>query len=175
MNLIANLALQRSAWILLSLSALILESTALYFQYQMGLAPCIMCIYQRTAVLGLLFAGVVGAIAPQNIFIRMSGFAIWAVSAIWGYLIAAEHIAMQNNTDPFAFSCEIVPNFPSFMPLHQWLPWFFEATGDCGNIDWSFLTMSMPAWMQITFAIYTILFIAVFAISLMKPNVQLKS
>ena len=127
MTFIANLARQRSAWLVLAASAFILEATALFFQYQMGLAPCIMCIYQRTAMLGLLIAGLIGAIAPDKIFARLMAFLTWAVSSIWGYLIAVEHMQMQTNTDPFAFSCEIVPNFPSFMPLHEWSPWFFAA------------------------------------------------
>lgn len=147
---------QRLPWLLLAGIAFILEAAALFFQYAMDLGPCVMCIYQRTAMLGLLFAGIAGAIKPQNVFARSIGFALWAISAIWGYLIAAEHIAMQNNTDPFAFAgCAFEPNFPEFLPLHQWMPWFFEVTGDCGNISWQFLGLSMPGWMQVIFAIAT--------------------
>ncbi|AIY65000.1 disulfide bond formation protein DsbB [Pseudoalteromonas piratica] len=152
---------QRLPWLLLAGIAFILEAAALFFQYAMDLGPCVMCIYQRTAMLGLLFAGIAGAIKPQNVFARVIGFTLWAISAIWGYLIAAEHIAMQNNTDPFAFAgCAFEPNFPAFLPLHQLVPWFFEVTGDCGNISWQFLGLSMPGWMQVIFAIAsTVLFI----------------
>ena len=138
MTWLANLAQQRSAWLLLAFSAFIFELIALYFQYQMGLEPCIMCIYQRTAMLGLL---------------------AWAVASIWGYLIARQHIDMQTTTDPFAFSCEFEPNFP--LPLHEWMPHFFAATGDCGNIDWQFAGLSMPAWMEIIFAVFTLILISV--------------
>ena len=48
-----------------------------------------------------------------------------------------------------------MPNFPSWAPLHEWLPRIFAATGDCGDIDWQFLDMSMPQWMIVIFAIYT--------------------
>ena len=37
----------RWPWLLIALSAGILELTALYFQYGMGLEPCVMCVYQR--------------------------------------------------------------------------------------------------------------------------------
>ena len=145
---------QRLPWLILAAIALLLEAAALYFQYAMDLGPCEMCIYQRTAMLGLLLAGVTGAINPQNIVFRLLGFTIWAVSAIWGFLIAKEHIARQGNTDPFAFSgCAFEPNFPDFLPLHHWAPWFFEVRGDCGSIDWQFLGLSMPGWMQVIFAI----------------------
>ena len=47
---ISDWAEQRWAWALLFASALLLELVALYFQYGMDLKPCIMRIYQRTAV-----------------------------------------------------------------------------------------------------------------------------
>ena len=160
MNFIASLPTSRAAWLTLAASAFILEICALFFQYFLNLAPCIMCIYQRTAVLGLVFCAV-SAINPHQVLLRVFGYLCWAVSAFWGWSIANEHIAMQQNTNPFAFSCEIVPNFPSFMPLHQWIPSFFEATGDCGQISWSFLGMSMPGWMQVIFALYSMAFVLV--------------
>jgi disulfide bond formation protein DsbB len=159
MNWLANLSTQRTPWLLFSIIILCLEITALYFQYQMGLAPCIMCIYQRTAMLGLLISGVIGLVKPHNLLCRVSAFIIWGVASIWGFFIATDHVAMQTTTDPFAFSCEFEPNFPTFLPLHKIIPAFFEATGDCGNIDWMFIGMSMPQWMQIIFALISIVLI----------------
>lgn len=156
MNWLAHLPVQRSSWLLLTAIVFALEVTALFFQYNMGLAPCIMCIYQRSAVLGLLFAAIIGAAKPQSKIVRVLAYLVWGISSIWGYLIASEHIAMQTTTDPFAFTCEFEPNFPSFMPLHEWIPQFFQATGDCGNIDWQFIGLSMPAWMEIIFALFTL-------------------
>ena len=51
---------QRWPWVLLAVSALSLMLVALFFQYGMALAPCIMCVYQRFAISGIFFAGVVG-------------------------------------------------------------------------------------------------------------------
>ncbi|MCC2616254.1 disulfide bond formation protein DsbB [Aestuariibacter halophilus] len=151
------LADSKHAWGWLFFSALGLELTALYFQYGMGLEPCIMCIYQRTAVFGVMLAGLVPWLA-NNFITRVVGFVTWGVSAIWGLLIAIEHVDIQTATNPFFASCEIVPNFPAFMPLHEWVPQMFAATGDCGDIDWQFLTLSMPQWMIVIFAIYSALF-----------------
>lgn len=151
---------QKWAWATLFGSAAVLEMVALYFQYGMGLEPCIMCIYQRTAVFGVLFAGLF-PLLKNNIITRLIGFVVWGISAIWGLLIAIEHVDLQMETNPFFVSCEIVPNFPSFMPLHHWLPNIFAATGDCGNIDWQFLDMSMPQWMIVIFAAYSAVFTVV--------------
>jgi protein dithiol:quinone oxidoreductase len=151
---LANLSRNSSAWALLLFSALGLEAAALYFQYSMELRPCIMCIYQRTAVFGILFSALLPLLS-NNILTRMVAYLGWGVSAVWGMLIAYEHVEIQTAANPFFATCEIVPNFPSWAPLHEWLPSVFAATGDCGDIDWSFVGMSMPQWMLVIFAIYT--------------------
>ena len=153
----------RSLWLFIFGIAGLLELTALFFQYIMDLGPCVMCIYQRTAMLGLLLSGLVGAIKPSNMVFRIVSYTVFVISSIWGFLIAKEHVAMQTNTDPFAFTgCAFEPNFPEFLPLHHWAPWFFEVTGDCGSIDWQFLGLSMPQWMQVIFAVAFVVFTLIF-------------
>ena len=98
MNWLAQLPTQRTPWLLFTGIVFLLEVTALFFQYQMGLAPCIMCIYQRTAVLGLLGAGIIGATKPQSKLVRAIAYLVWGVSSVWGYFIAREHIEMQTTT-----------------------------------------------------------------------------
>lgn len=150
-------------WVVLMLSALCFEICALYFQYAMGLEPCIMCIYQRTAMLGIFFAGLIGVIGHKHWFARLIAFAIWGTSAIWGMLIAVEHVDIQSGSSFFVM-CELVPNFPSWLQLHEWIPSFFEATGDCGNIDWQFAGYSMPQWMIAIFALYSFTVVSMFVL-----------
>ena len=163
MNFLSQLPLNQRAWQLLAVSALCFELIALYFQYIMGLEPCIMCIYQRTAVWGIFLAGVVGALGCQFLVVRLVAYALWATGAIWGLMLALEHVEMQSTTMSFLFSCEYIPNFPSWAPLHQWLPALFEATGDCGDIKWQFLGFTMPQVMVLIFGFYS----AVLAIALL--------
>lgn len=164
---IAKLPEQTRPWMLLLFSTLALLATALYFQYGMGLEPCIMCIYQRTAVLGVALSALLVSIYNSSIT-RLIGFSGWGISAIWGLLIAIEHVDIQTAANPFFVTCEIVPNFP--VPLHEWFPAFFEAAGDCGNIDWSFLGFSMPQWMIVIFAVYSLSFVIVFGARLLNKR-----
>ncbi len=170
MNFISQLSLNQRAWQLLAISALCFELIALYFQYFMGLEPCIMCIYQRTAVWGIFLAGVIGAFGCQHLVMRIVAYGLWATGAIWGFIIALEHVDMQSSTMSFLFSCEIVPNFPSWAPLHQWLPALFEASGDCGDIKWDFLGFSMPQVMLVIFAAYSTAFTIVLLTRLLKEK-----
>ncbi|WP_371189039.1 disulfide bond formation protein DsbB [Thalassotalea maritima] len=158
---INNFVLSPACWWLLASSALALELTALFFQYGMGLEPCIMCVYQRVAILAIVIGGVIGAIGNRFMLGRLLGFAAWGTGAIWGLKIAIEHVKIQQ-ADSWFYTCDLFPNFPTWAPLHDWFPALFAATGDCGEISWSFLGFSMPQWMIVIFAIYSLLFVTFF-------------
>ncbi|MBT8448312.1 MAG: disulfide bond formation protein B, partial [Gammaproteobacteria bacterium] len=57
--MVVKFYLQRRWWLLLVSSMLLFELTALYFQYRLELDPCVLCVFQRTAVMGVLVAGLV--------------------------------------------------------------------------------------------------------------------
>jgi protein dithiol:quinone oxidoreductase len=161
MKLLSELTTSSRPWQILAISALIFELIALYFQYVMGLAPCIMCIYQRVAVWAIFLAGIIGSVGYRYLLTRLMAYLLWGTGAIWGLLLAKEHVEMQSAAFSLFFSCEIVPNFPNWAPLHQWLPALFEASGDCGAINWQFLQHSMPEWMMVIFASYSVVLVLV--------------
>ncbi|TYK65505.1 disulfide bond formation protein DsbB [Colwellia echini] len=161
MTYLSKITTTQKPWLLLGLSALGLELTALYFQYILDLQPCIMCVYQRLAIISIAVAGMIGAIGYKHIFARLIGYCLWGTGAIWGTLIAIEHVEMQRNSGSMFFSCDIIPNFPTWAPLHEWLPFLFEATGDCGEISWQFLNYSMPQWMIVVYGLYSAAFVVV--------------
>jgi len=172
LNFINSLSTKRRAWLSLAGVAIALEITALYFQHVMGLNPCVMCIYQRTAILGIAIAGLVGAIAPQQFLCRLAGYAIWGYSAIRGLLIALEHVDIQINPSPF-FSCDFRPNFPDWLLLDEIIPAFFEAKGSCASITWHWLGWSMSQWMVVVFGGF-ILALAIVVLNRLRPSNRFK-
>jgi len=142
----------RGAWLLLALTALALELTALWFQHVMGLKPCVMCIYERNALFGVMGAGLIGAIAPKTP-LRLVALALWLYSAWQGLRLSYEHTMIQLHPNPFT-TCDFAARFPSGLPLDKWLPSVFLASGDCAERSWTFLTFSMPQWMIVVFAAY---------------------
>ncbi|WP_028022859.1 disulfide bond formation protein DsbB [Enterovibrio calviensis] len=150
----------RGAWFLLMLSALAFEACALYFQHIMNLAPCVMCIYERVAMVGVLGAGLIGMIAPSNGLVRWLGLAAWGVSTGWGLKLSIEHVGYQfpDPNDLFGATCDIFVSFPSWAPLNQWVPWMFEASGDCSKIVWEFMTLTMPQWLVIIYGAMLVVF-----------------
>ncbi|MEW9799123.1 disulfide bond formation protein DsbB [Alteromonas sp. CYL-A6] len=160
---------KKSSWLVLFISAFGLLCAALYFQYVLGHKPCIMCIYQRTAVVGIMLSALLVLIHNHPVF-RLAGFAGWSVSAIWGWIIANEHVEILNAANPFFATCEFVPNFPSWLQLHEWIPAVFAAEGDCLENSWQFMSMGMAEWMQIIFAAYSVTFVVIFACRLIDKK-----
>src|SRR5471032_2692363 len=89
----------RGAWLLMILTAIVLELVALYFQHVMLLKPCVLCIYQRCALYGVLIAGIIGAIAPATP-LRFGAIIIWLYSAFEGLKLAMEHTEIQLHPSP---------------------------------------------------------------------------
>lgn len=166
-----HLSTQRTPWLLLALTAIMLELCALFFQYVMNLHPCVMCVYERVAVLGIIFAGLLGAIKPKNIYIRLMSLVIWAISAIWGLKTTLKHVNLQLHPSPFS-TCTLLPDFPAWAPLHQWFPWFFKPTGDCSQIVWTLFGYSMAQCLILAFTIYCISLVIVIITAILPNKTQ---
>ena len=149
-----------SSWVLLFMSALALILTALYFQYGLDLRPCVKCINQRTAVFGILIAALI-PLLKNTLLSRTIAYIIWAWAAISGFIVARAHVDILGANNPFFAPCDIAPNFPSWLPLHQWLPTIFGANGDCFENSWQLFGMGMAEWMMFIFAFYLGLLITV--------------
>ena len=152
--------MSRGAWLLLTASCSALETTALYFQHGMGLNPCVMCIYERLALFAILFAGMIGVIAPRNFLICWLALAVGLFGSIKGLLLAIKHTDYQINPAPWN-QCSPFLDFPQTLPLNKWFPYLFEATGDCSKITWQFWGLSMPQWLIAIFAVYVTIFVLI--------------
>ena len=162
MKFLKHTSKKRYAWLLLALSALLLELAALYFQYgKLELQPCVLCIYERTAMMGILLAGLLGAIAPQLLMFRWAGFLLWGSSAVWGLMLALEHSGIQQNS--MTASCDFIAKFPAWAKLDEWFPLLFNPTGFCDEIQWRLLDYSMPQTMIGIYGLYLAVLVVVIA------------
>lgn len=124
---------------------------AIYLQLHDGLEPCNLCIFQRIAfaALGLVF--LVGALhGPRGTGRRGYGVLV-ALASLAGIVIAARHVWIQEFPSPTA-SCGVPLSFMTeTMSTTDVIRKVMTATGNCGDIDWTFLGLSMPWWSLIWF------------------------
>ncbi len=123
---------------------------ALYAQYALFLDPCPLCIFQRVAVIML---GVVMLVAAWHDPPRRSKY-VYAVlaslSTVAGAGVAGWHVRLQHLPPDNVPSCGPGLNYMlDNFPLGEALKMVFTGSGECANIDWQLLGLSMPAWVLI--------------------------
>lgn len=123
---------------------------ALYAQHVMLLDPCPLCILQRIAVivLGILFL-LAGFHNPGPLGGRIYS-ALLSLVATAGAGVAAWHVRLQNLPADEVPSCGpgleyMVENFP----LKDALGMIFKGSGECAEVVWRLLGLSMPTWVVI--------------------------
>lgn len=159
----------RYGWISIAITTIILELVALYFQYVMLIQPCVICIYERCTLFGILGAALIGACAPKSLLLSYAATMLWIYSAWQGVRLSWMHTMIQLNPSPFS-TCDLFVIFPSWMPLDKWIPTVFLASNDCNIEKWSFLTLTMPQWMVFIFTIYLFAAFIVLVIQLIQAR-----
>lgn len=121
---------------------------ALHTQINGGLLPCPLCIFQRVAfaALGLVFL-VGGLHAPRGFAGRRAWGVLAAFVALVGAAIAGRHVWLQNLPADQVPACG--PGLEWMLettPLLGVMREVLTGSGECAEVDWVFLGLSMPAW-----------------------------
>jgi disulfide bond formation protein DsbB len=120
---------------------------AFYAQFGLDLVPCHLCIFQRftLAALGIAFLVAAGISRPGRrgalcaTLIALTGLATIAT--------AGRHVWIQMQPAGSVPACGADLAFMmDVFPLTEVILKVFRAGGECATVDWSFLGLSMPAW-----------------------------
>lgn len=136
------------AMVVLTLSVLM---ASFYFEYAMGLIPCPLCLMQRFMVMILLatcmmafFCGI------TRLGKYVAGF--HQVFALLGLFFAGRQIWLQSLPPDQVPAC-----MPGMDVLLRYFPWedilhaMIWGAGDCAEVTWRFLGLTMAAWAAIYF------------------------
>ncbi len=120
---------------------------ALFAQHVLLLDPCPLCVLQRVAVITLGVVFLVAAVHNPESWGRHVYAVLIFLAAGDGIAIAGWHVHMQNLPPSETPACGpgldyMLENFP----LADALKMVFSGSGECAEIVWQFLGLSMPAW-----------------------------
>ncbi|MBT0722376.1 disulfide bond formation protein DsbB [Tatumella sp. TA1] len=158
----------RGSWLLLAAGGLGLELAALCFQLFLGQKPCVLCVYQRAALAGLVLSALVGVIAPKTP-LRIIAIVGWLLATAKTFSLAWEQTQLQLHPPLFA-TCDFFPKFPHWLPLNHWFPVFFTPTGNCTDRSWEWLSLTMPQWLLGISGMLFIIGLVVLAVQLPCPK-----
>ncbi|MEW9823635.1 MAG: disulfide bond formation protein B, partial [Candidatus Symbiodolus clandestinus] len=153
---------KRRFWWMIALPPGLLLVIALYLQYAQGLLPCVLCIYQRLALCGCGLAALLASLQPGNPWLRKGALLLCGYSAWNGLRIAWQQRQLQQGEFPW-LTCPLVPQFPDWFRLDQWLPQLFQAQGSCHQPAIHWLSFSFPVWLHLIFAGYFLLALGLFS------------
>lgn len=145
---------------------------AYYLQYVHQLEPCSMCMLQRFAMvaLGMCFLipwltnpGLLG----QKIF---AGLAL--VFAVIGEVLAGRHVWLQHLPEDKVPACG--PNWDymvDVLPFTEIVATIMKGAGECAEISWQWLGLSIPEQLLIGFSLLIILVVVILIQSIVPaPN-----
>lgn len=140
----------RSVFLALAGVCVALLLFGLYLQHAVGLEPCPMCIVQRYTLVGVALLAA-GLATTRGARAHRWGALLLAVLAGFGAVTAARQSWLQW-FPPEVYSCgrDFYGMIESF-PLSRAIPMIFKGGGDCTQIDWAFLGLSIANWSFVCF------------------------
>lgn len=123
-----------------------LLAIAYYLQFQLGMDPCPLCIFQRVVffVLGIVFLGA-GLHAPRRVGARVYAVMLFALAAV-GSALAGRHIWIQSLPPGQVPACG--PSLSYMLetfPLWDTVRMVLQGSGECAHVD-RVLGVSIPIW-----------------------------
>ena len=134
----------RSSFAALALVCASFLGYALYLQYFDNQDPCPLCLVQRGFYLILMAAGIAGAIHSKAF--KAYGW-VAALAAVGGIGAAGRQVWLQHLPKDQVPVCGpdlyyMIDNFP----LTKMLGLLFRGSGQCAEVTWRFLGLSIAEW-----------------------------
>lgn len=142
----------RTTFLLLFLGCTGLILVGMYMQYVMGLYPCPLCITQRVFIVAVGLTALLAFIVNP----RMTGRRIFGVFgvlfAIVGGAFSTRQLWLQSLPPDQVPACGpdiayLMENFP----LMDALSVLLRGDGNCAEVAWTFLGVSIPGWTLVAF------------------------
>ena len=151
MKLIYELGQTAYFWLAGIFYLVVMEGIALYYQYVLQYYPCALCVQVRAWVVGAILSSAASAYFRGGFWIRFFGLSITIAFVSGAFYTSYYAWGVENGT--VISTCSIGAGFPSFMPLDQWIPFFFGADGPCGQSPGMWFGLSMVETLLITLGI----------------------
>ena len=129
-----------------------------YFQLQLGLPPCPLCMFQRASLVGVMFFCLLGILfRPRKFVSKLLALGI-TISSGLGLAIASRQVWLQHLPADQVPECgpDLAFMLDAF-PFTQVIQTVLSGSGECAEVHWRLLGFSMPEWMVAIFIVMTII------------------
>lgn len=142
----------RLTFLIIFLGCVGLMLTALYMQYFMDLYPCPLCITQRVFVIAVGVTALIAFIFNPKTLGRRIFAVLGILLAIAGGSFSTRQLWLQSLPEDQVPACGpdiayLMENFP----LMEALSVLLRGDGNCAEVSWTFLGISIPGWTLVAF------------------------
>jgi disulfide bond formation protein DsbB len=139
---------------------------ALFKQHMDFVDPCPLCVFQRIAFMCIGAVALVAVVHNPGRAGRFVYAGLISLGGLAGMVIAGRHLWLQNLPPELVPDCGMGLNYMlDTMPFSQVLAEVFQGSGECAEVMWTFLALSMPAWTFVWYAGITVVTILVVALA----------
>jgi protein dithiol:quinone oxidoreductase len=124
----------------------------LYLEHFAGLEPCPLCIFQRIAYIVIALLALIAAIHnPQKLFERIyTGLIL--ITSLCGAGIAGRQVWLQHLPEDMIPECGPGLDYMlDVFPFTDALKMILSGSGECAEVQWTFLSFSIAEWSIVCF------------------------
>ena len=144
----------RRFFLLMGATGLGLIIVALFFEHMLLLEPCLLCYAQRACVYLVIFLSLFGFLHKnQSLIIFRTYIGLVITIIVCGILLSIRQLYLQNLPPELVPSCgpDIDYLFET-LPVLEVFMLAIRGDGNCAEVLWSFLGISIPGWLLIAFS-----------------------
>ena len=124
----------------------------LYLEHVQGLEACPLCIFQRIAYTAIIFIALIGAIHNPRNLLQIIYKLLMVISSITGAAIAGRQIWLQHLPPELVPECGPGLDYMfNVFPFGEALKMIFTGSGECAEVKWRFIGLSIAEWSLIMF------------------------
>jgi disulfide bond formation protein DsbB len=123
---------------------------AYHVQYDLNIEPCPLCIFQRVGIIAMGFVFLIAGLHHPKGWGRHVYAVLIGVAALATIGVAADHLYVQSLPAGAVPSCGApLGMLFKFQPWMEVIKRVLTGSGECQEVNWTFLGLAMPAWVLI--------------------------
>ena len=148
----------RKIFLLIFIFCVAMTATALFMEHVMGLQPCYLCITQRVFVLLIAALALVAVFHnPAQTGARVYA-ALVAAAALGGSFFSGKQLWLQSLPEDQVPACGPPADYLfDVLDFSEALSLLLQGDGNCAEVQWTFLGVSIPGWTMVGFVLIILL------------------
>ena len=148
------MTITRTFYLAVFFACLSLLGFGLYLEHAQGIEPCPLCAFQRMCYIAITLIALADAIHNPGCWQRFIYSGLTLIASLIGIGIAGRQVWLQHLPPEKVPACG--PGLEYMMevfPFMEAMKMIISGSGECAEVHWTFLTLSIAEWSLICFSL----------------------